>query len=134
MSVEYEFNEEENSIFSGLVNQSRILGITVLLCGLLYLILAVYYAVEASDTSIGFIFPLIAATVAGVASAVAVSAYLLDAASKFKLVVDTEGKDIEHLLTGLLKFSTIFQAGRLIFLILSLTMAGLLIASKVMGV
>jgi hypothetical protein len=128
LSVNYEFDEEENRTFSGLVTQSQILGVLVLVCGGLYLVLAIYH-LRFAIQGYGNVFAIVGATVAGVASSVAVAAYLLDAASKFKLVVDTEGKDIDHLLKGLVVYSGIFQGGAIILWVLSLVLVGILVAS-----
>lgn len=124
--MKYEFSDEENVVFSSLVNQVTILGVLVLTCGGLYLLLSLGHF-RLNEGELRRLLPILVFAVAGVTSCVAVSAYLLDAARQFKLVVDTEGQDIQHVLTGLFRFSSMFRGGGVVLWVLSVVTVGLLI-------
>lgn len=117
MSRNYEFNEQENDVFSDVVFHARLLGLLVVIAGAFYLFLLGLQAVYVYERSLA-VFPLVAAQVLGVLSALLLAAHLVDGSSSLKKVVDTEGKDIEHLLSGLVRFSTLFRDGAIIFWIL----------------
>jgi len=54
---------------------------------------------------------------------------LLEAASKFQLIVDTEGSDIEHLMDGLMLFERFFTHGSRVMWVIILFAAGLLVVT-----
>ena len=121
----YEFNAKENDVFSNLVTWAFILGILILTCGGLYLLLSLGEFRLTGGGPKSTILILVFA-IAGVVSCVGVSAYLLDAARQFSMVVKTEGNDIEHVLAGLVSFSNMFKGGAIVAWILCFLLLGML--------
>lgn len=128
----YEFREEENTVFSGLVLHARLLGLVTTFAGALFLFHLCVEALLVYDRSLAFL-PQVAVQSLGVLSALLMAAYLIDSSNSLKKVVTTEGNDIEHLLDGLLKFSRLFRDGTLIFWVMSVISIAVIVGQRFWG-
>jgi hypothetical protein len=110
MPETYEFNSEENKQFRGVVVLMRLMSAVTYLSGGLYLTLLTLHIPRFDNylaEGLGFTFALIL----GTAILMTVSALLYSSSTKFQLVIDTEGNDIEHLMNGLEKLNSVFRWG-----------------------
>ncbi len=89
--MHYEFSTEHNTLFSNLASKLRTVGITFIVLGVLQSFLALIN----SGT-----FGIITGVAGGILFAV-IGVLMVNAASSFKLIVDTEGQDIENLIQAL---------------------------------
>lgn len=89
--MHYEFSTEHNTLFTNLASKLRTVGITFIVLGVLQSFLALINAGT---------FGIITGVAGGVLFAV-IGVLMVNAASSFKLIVDTEGKDIDNLIQAL---------------------------------
>ena len=129
MSCKYEFSEAENRVFSSLVLHARIFGLLVVIAGAFFLFFLALQSVYVYERSLS-IYPLVAVQTLAALSCLHLAAYLIDGSSSFKKVVDTQGRDIEHLLDGLLRFGKLFRDGALLFWFLCVLAVVALIGSR----
>lgn len=116
----YEFNTSENESIKKLINQMTFVSIFLIILGALYAafgisnLVAAPADVSAEETSpfIKFIFNLVLATVFIVMGLVTVNS-----ANSFRLVVKTEGNDIENLMKALDKLTTWFSIQTMMIII-----------------
>jgi hypothetical protein len=89
--MHYEFSTEHNTLFSNLASKLRTVGITFIVLGVLQSFLALIN----SGT-----FGILTGVAGGVLFAV-IGVLMVNAAGSFKLIVDTEGQDIDNLVQAL---------------------------------
>lgn len=89
--MSYEFTPEQNTLFSNLAAKLRIVGIAFMVLG----VLQSFLAFVNNGT-----FGVITGVLGGVLFAV-IGVLMVNAASSFKLIVDTEGQDISNLMQAL---------------------------------
>lgn len=89
--MHYEFSTEHNTLFSNLASKLRTVGITFIVLGVLQSFLALIN----SGT-----FGILTGVAGGVLFAV-IGVLMVNAAGSFKLIVDTEGQDIDNLMQAL---------------------------------
>ncbi len=89
--MHYEFSTEHNTLFTNLASKLRTVGITFIVLGVLQSFLALINAGT---------FGIITGVAGGVLFAV-IGVLMVNAASSFKLIVDTEGQDIDNLMQAL---------------------------------
>jgi hypothetical protein len=89
--MHYEFSTEHNTLFSNLASKLRTVGITFIVLGVLQSFLALIN----SGT-----FGILTGVAGGVLFAV-IGVLMVNAAGSFKLIVDTEGQDINNLMQAL---------------------------------
>ncbi|MCU0427516.1 MAG: hypothetical protein MUF71_18025 [Candidatus Kapabacteria bacterium] len=89
--MSYEFTPEQNSLFSNLASKLKTVGITFIILGVLQSFLAF-----ANNGTFG----IITGVLGGILFAV-IGVLMVNAASSFKLIVDTEGQDISNLMQAL---------------------------------
>jgi hypothetical protein len=89
--MHYEFSTEHNTLFSNLASKLRTVGITFIVLGVLQSFLALIN----SGT-----FGILTGVAGGVLFAV-IGVLMVNAAGSFKLIVDTEGQDIDNLIQAL---------------------------------
>ena len=89
--MHYEFSTEQNTLFSNLASKLRIVGITFIVLGILQSFLALINS---------GIFGILTGVAGGVLFAV-IGVLMVNAASSFKLIVDTQGQDIDNLMHAL---------------------------------
>ena len=89
--MNYEFNKDHNTLFSNLASKLRTVGITFIVLGVLQSFLALINKGT---------FGIITGVVGGILFAV-IGVLMVNAAGSFRLIVDTEGQDIENLLQAL---------------------------------
>lgn len=89
--MHYEFSTEHNTLFTNLASKLRTVGITFIVLGVLQSFLALINAGT---------FGIITGVAGGVLFAV-IGVLMVNAASSFKLIVDTEGQDIDNLIQAL---------------------------------
>lgn len=131
MSEVYEFTSEQNEALQGLVNSVRYLAYAVYLGGALTMALLTLQAVRKLH-ALGDLFPFIGMLLVTGAVTMVLAATLTRAASSFQLVIDTEGNDIEHALSGLDHFTSAFRVGGVAFWALSVILVGvMLFVSKI---
>lgn len=134
MTQSYEFNEEQDREVKGLVLVMRGLGLLIYLDSGLLMALLFLKVLTAGETE-KLLFPLMIATLFGTALFMVVGAFLLSASTKFKKIVTTEGRDIDHLMAGLSQFTRVFRVGTAGMWVLNLTLGGaLLLIARSLGV
>lgn len=89
--MSYEFTPEQNTLFSNLAAKLRIVGIAFMVLG----VLQSFLAFVNNGT-----FGVITGVLGGILFAV-IGVLMVNAASSFKLIVDTEGQDISNLMQAL---------------------------------
>jgi hypothetical protein len=87
----YEFNSEQNDLLKSLAGKLRTVGITFIALGVLQSFLAFIN---------NGMFGIITGVAGGVLFAV-IGVFMVNAAGSFKLIVETEGQDIENLMQAL---------------------------------
>lgn len=100
----YEFNAKENESIKKLINHMMVVSIFLIILGALFTVYAIYNLVGTDDGTLKFIFNMVIAMVAIVMGWVTINS-----AKSFRLVVKTEGNDIENLMNALDKLTTWFS-------------------------
>lgn len=105
----YEFTEEENSLFTALTRNMRILAYSLFMGGALYVIYGCFLAMQLAQTTGGLpvLFPVIL-SVAAAFIIMFMGLYLNKASADFVQIVCTEGSDISHLMHGLGQMKQLF--------------------------
>ncbi|RKZ91951.1 MAG: hypothetical protein DRR19_05660 [Candidatus Parabeggiatoa sp. nov. 1] len=120
---QYEFNEPQNQIISGLSQKMKFVSIFLIVVGLLQALGGVLSMVSAQSVS-GLVEGLIGGIIY-----IFVGVWGAGAANSFQQVVDTEGNDIDHMMSALgdlKKAATLTYWLLIIFIIL--LVAGVIIA------
>jgi hypothetical protein len=99
----YEFTEEQNLSLKKLTSQMNFVGVFTLVLGVFLVALGIYYTMATSKTIILAIFVFVMALVI-----IVMGVYTMGSAKSFKLVIKTEGDDINNLMRALDKMTTWF--------------------------
>lgn len=110
MAENYEFTEEENRFFAGLAGQMKSIVYPLMLFAVMQAGLGGYAMMAVKGW--GYTFPIVSFLVAFGCSFLVV--HLRKTAASLLLVVDTEGSDIAHLMTGLRSMQSSIYSGLLI--------------------
>jgi len=108
----YEFNSGQNQSIRKLTKQMMFVSITLVVLGALFAVYGVYYLVGTEDGFLKFIFNVVIALVM-----VVMGVITLGSAKSFKLVVKTEGNDIDNLMNALDKLTTWFSIQTMMIII-----------------
>ena len=100
----YEFNASENESIRKLINHMMVVSIFLIILGALFTVYGIYNLVGTDDGTVRFIFDIVMAVVLIVMGWVTINS-----ARSFRLVVRTEGNDIENLMNALDKLTTWFS-------------------------
>lgn len=110
MGSQYEFTEQQNEQIGSFVAYTRGLAMAFVLGGsMLFSLVFLRAALALKEAYLPGLDTL--GTVFAVLVVLWLATSLFEAASKFQLVVDTEGSDIEHLMEGLRLFERFFSHG-----------------------
>jgi len=108
----YEFNTSQNESIKKLISQMMFVSIFLIVLGALFAGFGIYHLVSPEGSIIKFIINIVMAVVLVVMGVVTINS-----ASSFKLVVNTEGNDIENLMNALDKLTTWFSILTMMILI-----------------
>jgi len=111
---EYEFSEPENRILRDLGSKMAFVGLFMVGIGLCFAVMAIQRWSRSQEMEVGFLFLAMLLTVFGV--------WTHRAGRDFRLVVDSEGHDVAHLMSAL---SSLLNCYRLIY---ALCLVGLVFA------
>ncbi|MEA3496407.1 MAG: DUF5362 family protein [Bacteroidota bacterium] len=100
----YEFNAGQNESIKKLTHQMMFVGIFLIVLGVLFAVFGVFHLVKENNDFLKFIFDIVIAVVLIIMGLVTINS-----AKSFKLVVTTEGNDIENLMSALDKMNTWFS-------------------------
>jgi hypothetical protein len=111
----YEFSPEQNTLISNLAKKLRFVGIAFVVLGVLQALLAIVNA-----TMFGKLTGILGGLLLG-----SLGVFMMRAAGSFRFIVETEGHDIEHLMSALDSLLSMYNAqfwslvvlGTLVFLI-----------------
>jgi hypothetical protein len=96
----YEFSKEQNTLISDLAKKLRFVGIGFVVLGVLQAALAMI-----NTTMFGKLSGVLGGTLLG-----SIGIFMMRASGSFKFIVDTEGHDIEHLMTALAALLSMYAA------------------------
>lgn len=104
----YEFNEQENESLSSLATLMRLFAQSLFLVGAMQ---AVYVCVSAQEvlSQSPTMVPTLAATLVAGLVCMGVALFLKQAAERFDAIVETEGNDVDHLMTAFTKLQNFFK-------------------------
>ncbi len=110
--TDYEFDSNQNSIFSGLASAMRFVGTTSIVLGLVF-----FLGVLGGD-----VFKIISALVQGALSLV-VGLWLRKAASSIDHIVTTEGNDVSNLMAAMVELRKVYRLQRVLIIVALAIMA-----------
>jgi hypothetical protein len=96
----YEFSKEQNALIIDLAKKLRFVGIAFIVLGVLQAVLAMINA-----TIFGKLSGILGGALLG-----ALGIFMMRASGSFRFIVDTEGHDIEHLMTALASLLSMYTA------------------------
>lgn len=128
----YEFTAEENKTFRNLAQYMRNVGMFFSLLGILAAGGAIYILYEGNrvleklpaDVDVSILQQAVGTVILFGALCLALGLFTRGAASSFRLVVDTEGDDISHLMNALTALKRLYF---ILFIIAAIGLAGLVI-------
>ena len=112
----FEFNDSHNMVFDGLAKAATIVAIVEL-------VLALGSAVPGAMALFVLNTPIVAKALIQVLVFGAMGLWTLKAAKHVKLIVATEGDDIEHLMTAIRELRKLFLMQVVVFLVMLITVA-----------
>ncbi|MDY6940127.1 MAG: hypothetical protein SWY16_21035 [Cyanobacteriota bacterium] len=131
-SNEYEFSSSQNQLLADLALKMRFVGILSIalgglsmFCGVVSLLMTLSGAISSSGFSFSF---LIQGTLA-----LLVGLWTRKASSAFKLIVDTEGRDIENLTIALGELRKLYTLQYWLILVVFILFAGVILSALLLS-
>lgn len=120
-SSKYEFTEAQNDRLTHFVSALRAFSYLVFLGGACYSMALVTQALDPIAES-GLLAPLVIVSVVASLAGMWLGIVLLRVAESFKKIVETEGRDVAHLLEGLLGFGKFFRLATVVLWVMCLSL------------